>query len=48
MVRFIVDSTFGLSRAFAEENGVQVVSLTLLLDGKEYVEGYREDWDAFL
>ncbi len=47
MVRFIVDSTFGLSRAFAEENGVQVVSLTLLLDGKEYVEGYREDWDAF-
>ena len=47
MVRFIVDSTFGLTREFAQANGIKVVSLTLLLGDKEYTEGYREDWDAF-
>ena len=47
MVNFIVDSTFGLSREFAAENNIKVVSLTLLLDGKEYKEGYCEDWNEF-
>lgn len=47
MVRFIVDSTFGLTRAFALENGVKVVNLTLTLDGKEYPEGYAGEWDEF-
>lgn len=47
MVRFIVDSTFGLTREFAASNGIKVVSLTLLLGEKEYKEGYREDWDVF-
>lgn len=47
MVRFIVDSTFGLTREFASENGIKVVSLTLLLGDKEFTEGYREDWDVF-
>lgn len=47
MVKFIVDSTFGLSKVFAEEHDVKVVSLTLTLEDKEYIEGYKEDWDAF-
>ena len=47
MVRFIVDSTFGLSRAFAQENNIEVVSLTITLDGEEFTEGYREEWGEF-
>lgn len=47
MVKFIVDSTFGLSEAYARENDIQVVSLTLTLDGKEYEEGYKEEWGTF-
>lgn len=47
MVRFIVDSTFGISRDYAEEHGIKVVSLTLTLDGKEYIEGYKGEWDEF-
>lgn len=47
MVNFIVDSTFQLSREFATEHGIKVASLTLQLDGKEYVEGYSEDWEPF-
>lgn len=47
MINFVVDSTFGLSREFARENNIQVVDLTLTLDGKEYREGYREDWGEF-
>ncbi len=47
MVNFIVDSTFGLSRGYAEKNKIGVVDLTLTLNGKEYREGYREDWEPF-
>lgn len=47
MVKFIVDSTFGLSEAYATENDIKTVSLTLTLDGKEYVEGYKESWGEF-
>ena len=47
MVRFIVDSTFGLSREEAKARNIEVVSLTLLIGDKEYTEGYREDWDGF-
>lgn len=47
MVNFVVDSTFGLTRAFATEHNVRIVSLTLTLDGKEYTEGYQEDWTEF-
>lgn len=47
MVRFIVDSTFGVTREFAKENGIKIVRLTLLLDGREFVEGDREDWSVF-
>lgn len=47
MVKFIVDSTFGLSESYARENDIQVVGLTLMLDGKEYEEGYKENWGEF-
>ncbi len=47
MIRFIVDSTFGVTREFAKENGIKIVRLTLLLDGREFVEGDREDWSVF-
>ncbi len=47
MVNFIVDSTFGLSRGYAEEHNIGVVNLTLNIGAKEYTEGYREDWGAF-
>lgn len=47
MVYFVVDSTFGLTREYAQSNKVKVVSLTLTLGGNEYVEGCREDWDRF-
>lgn len=47
MVNFVVDSTFGLTREFAEKHNVRIVSLKLLLDGKEYEEGYQEDWKQF-
>ena len=47
MVRFIVDSTFGLTLDEAENLGVRVVNLTLLLDGKEYPEGYCGQWNEF-
>lgn len=47
MVKFIVDSTFGVTREYALENDIKIVSLTLLLNGKEYDEGYPDEWDAF-
>ena len=42
MVKFIVDSTFGVTREYAAENDIKIVSLTLLLGDKEI-----EEWDAF-
>lgn len=47
MVRFIVDSTFGLTLEEANKLGVCVVNLTLTLDGKEYPEGYCGQWNEF-
>ena len=47
MVKFIVDSTFGVTREYARENDIKIVSLTLLLNGKEYDEGYPDEWDTF-
>lgn len=47
MVKFIVDSTFGITREFAEENDIKVVNLTLTIGEKEYEEGFRENWVAF-
>ncbi|MCH5165822.1 MAG: DegV family protein [Clostridiales bacterium] len=47
MVKFIVDSTFGLSREYLSENDIKVVTLTLLLNGNEIEEGFPDEWDAF-
>lgn len=47
MVRFIVDSTFGLTKEYSEKHEVPIVSLTLDLNGREYVEGHVHEWDAF-
>lgn len=44
MVKFIVDSTFGLTKEFVERYDIKVVSLTVLINGNEYDEGYRETW----
>ncbi|MBD5132228.1 MAG: DegV family protein [Clostridiales bacterium] len=47
MVHFIVDSTFGLTRDWAQANGIRIVSLTLLLGNKEYEEGAPDEWTEF-
>lgn len=47
MVKFIVDSTFGLTREYVEQYDIKVVSLTLTLGSKEYDEGFREMWPDF-
>lgn len=47
MVRFVVDSTFGVTRDYAKQHGVEMVDLTLLLSGKTYFEGYKGEWDEF-
>lgn len=47
MVHFIVDSTFGLKKSYAAAHDVSLVSLTLTIGSKEYIEGYREEWQQF-
>lgn len=47
MVHFIIDSTFGVTREWAQANDIKVVSLTLLLGSKEYDEGAPDEWKAF-
>ena len=47
MIRFIVDSTFGITREFAEENNVKVVKLKMILDGETTEEGYQETWAEY-
>ena len=47
MVRFIVDSTFGVTKEYAQENGIKIVSLTLSIGSKEYTEGYPDEWNSF-
>ncbi len=47
MIRFVVDSTFGLTRDFALRHNVEIVSLTVRLDNKEYEESYSGEWDKF-
>lgn len=47
MVQFLVDSTFGITREYADANDIKTVSLTLILNDKERDEGYPDEWDAF-
>lgn len=47
MIRLIVDSTFGLSKEYAKENNIEVVSLSLNLGDKTYIEKDPSTWDKF-
>lgn len=38
-IGLVVDSTFGLSKAFVKEHQISVVPLKVLIDDKEYVDG---------
>lgn len=47
MVKFIVDSTFSISREYAEQHDVKVVNLKLILDDVVTDEGFEPDWAEF-
>lgn len=47
MVKFIVDSTFGVSKEMAKEHDIKIVSLKLILDGVVEDEGFEETWNDF-
>lgn len=47
MIRLIVDSTFGLSKKYTEENNIEVVNLKMILDEKVYNEGFEDTWGEF-
>jgi DegV family protein with EDD domain len=38
-VGIVVDSTFGIQKEFAKANNITVVTLKVIIDGKEYVDG---------
>ena len=38
-VGIVVDSTFGIQKDFAKANNITVVTLKVIIDGKEYVDG---------
>ena len=47
MIRLIVDSTFGISRKYAEENNIEVVHLKMILGNETYEEGFEDTWADF-
>ncbi len=47
MVRYIVDSTFGVSKEYAEKHKIKIVQLKLILDDVVTDEGYPEEWEDF-
>lgn len=47
MIRFIVDSTFGITKEFAEQNKIKVVKLKMMLDGETVEEGFQDEWAPF-
>lgn len=47
MIRFIVDSTFGITKKFAQSNNVKVVKLKMMLDGETVQEGFHDEWQPF-
>ncbi len=47
MIRLIVDSTFGISRKYAEENNIEVVRLKMILGNETYEEGFEDTWADF-
>lgn len=47
MIRLIIDSTFGVNKEYAEEHGIKIVRLKMLLDGEMFEEGFEDSWNAF-
>lgn len=47
MIRLIVDSTFGISKKYAEENNIEVVRLKMILGNETYEEGFEDTWADF-
>lgn len=47
MIRLVVDSTFGLSKKYVDENKIEVVNLKMILDNEIFDEGFEDSWDAF-
>lgn len=47
MIHIIADSTFGIPKSFAENNGIKIVNLKLILDDKVTEEGMEENWEDF-
>ena len=47
MVRLIVDSTFGLSKEYAEKNNIKIVRLKMILNEEVFDEGYEDTWGEF-
>ncbi len=47
MVKFVVDSTFGVTDSYAREHDIKVVSLKLLLDDVSYDGGGEENWKKY-
>ncbi len=47
MIRLIVDSTFGISREYAEKNKIEVVNLKMILGDQVFDEGFEDTWGEF-
>ena len=47
MIHIIADSTFGITKDFAESNNVEIVNLKLILDDVVTDEGFEENWEEF-
>lgn len=47
MIRFIVDSTFCVTKEYAKRHKIKIVNLKLILDGQETDEGFPDEWEDF-
>lgn len=47
MIRFIVDSTFGITEEFAKKENIKVVKLKMVLDNETTEEGFPNEWSTF-
>lgn len=46
-IRFIVDSTFCVTKEYAKKHDIKIVDLKLILDGQETNEGFPDEWGDF-
>src|SRR5574344_1415189 len=47
MIRLIVDSTFGLTKEYAEKNNIEIVRLKMILGEDTFEEGFEDSWVDF-